>query len=212
MQPDDDSKIEVEDSAISGDIHQSGDVHHNHYPEQSISGIPESIIIDTNTGLPQNVIIIQQPSSASKVVGILVIIWGVLNLGGEAISISDTLAIGGVFLAISGVNVLVSGGYIAGGVMMTNYSKKGVQICLLLVIISAILSVASLALFPEILDSAVDDGDLTEEEAEALEGFSGAMVGIGLATAVICNGICGLIVAIPLMVSNNGLDDSSLIG
>ena len=212
MQPDDDGKIELNDSVISGDIHQPGDVHHHHYPNQSIMGAPESIIIDPYTGLPENVIIIQQPSSSAKVVGILVIIWGVLNLGGEAYSLGDTLAIGGLFVGFSAINVLISGGYIAGGVMMTSYRKKGVQICLLMVVISAIMSMVSFAFLPDILDSAIEDGDLTDDEAEALEGYSGALVGVGIAVSVICNGICGLIVAIPLMVSNNGLDDSSLIG
>ena len=173
---------------------------------------PQPIIIDPHTGLPQNVIIIQQPSSASKVVGILVIIWGVLNLGGEAYSLGDTLAIGGLFVGFSAINVLIYGGFIAGGVMMTSYKKKGVQICLLMVVLSAIMSLALIAFVPEIIDSAVEDGDLTDDEAEALEGYSGALVGVGIAVSVICNGICGLIVAIPLMVSNNGLDDSSLIG
>tara|TARA_B100000212_G_C27304139_1_gene502828 strand:- start:543 stop:1103 length:561 start_codon:yes stop_codon:yes gene_type:complete len=173
---------------------------------------PQPIIIDPHTGLPQNVIIIQQPSSASKVVGILAIIWGVLNLGGEAYSLGDTLAIGGLFVGFSAINVLIYGGFIAGGVMMTSYKKKGVQICLLMVVLSAIMSLALIAFVPEIIDSAVEDGDLTDDEAEALEGFSGALVGVGIAVSVICNGICGLIVAIPLMVSNNGLDDSSLIG
>ena len=172
---------------------------------------PQPIIIDPHTGLPQNVIIIQQPSSASKVVGILAIIWGVLNLGGEAYSLGDTLAIGGLFVGFSAINVLIYGGFIAGGVMMTSYKKKGVQICLLMVVLSAIMSLALIAFVPEIIDSAVEDGDLTDDEAEALEG-SGALVGIGIAASVICYGICGLIVAIPLMVSNNGLDDSSLIG
>jgi hypothetical protein len=29
---------------------------------------------------------------------------------------------------------------------------------------------------------------------------------------VVCGGVCGLIVAIPLMISNNGLDGSKLFG
>jgi hypothetical protein len=32
------------------------------------------------------------------------------------------------------------------------------------------------------------------------------MIGV----SVVCNAVCGLIVAIPLMVGNNGLDDSKL--
>ena len=41
-----------------------------------IFGSPQQVIVDPLTGMPQNVLIIQQPSNAPKIVGILVIIWG----------------------------------------------------------------------------------------------------------------------------------------
>ena len=36
--------------------------------------------------------------------------------------------------------------------------------------------------------------------------------GIAVGISAVCSALCGLIVAIPLMVSNNGLDDSKLFG
>ena len=42
---------------------------------------------------------------------------------------------------------------------------------------------------------------------EQLEANSGLFAGVGAIFIVICNGICGLIIAIPMMISNNGLDD-----
>ena len=39
---------------------------------------------------------------------------------------------------------------------------------------------------------------------------SGFGQAIGIGMSVVCNGICGLIVAIPLMVSGSGMDDSKL--
>ncbi len=44
--------------------------------DSQLTGEIQQIIIDPNTGLPQNVMIIQQESAAPKVIGILVIIWG----------------------------------------------------------------------------------------------------------------------------------------
>jgi biopolymer transport protein ExbB/TolQ len=36
--------------------------------------------------------------------------------------------------------------------------------------------------------------------------------GIAIGISAVCSAVCGLIVAIPLMISNNGLDDSKLFG
>ena len=70
MQPDESKPGGITDSVISGDVH---------YHNTTQTGMqPDTIIIDPNTGLPQNVIIMQQPSAAPKVVGILIIIWGSL--------------------------------------------------------------------------------------------------------------------------------------
>ena len=46
--------------------------------DSQLTGVPQTVIIDPNTGLPQNVVIIQQESSAPKVVGILIIIYGAI--------------------------------------------------------------------------------------------------------------------------------------
>ena len=63
-------------------------------------------------------------------------------------------------------------------------------------------------------DQLYEDGDLTEEEYNALSEIDdgGLVQAIGTVFVVICNGVCLGIVAIPLMVSNNGLDDSKLFG
>ena len=67
-------------------------------------------------------------------------------------------------------------------------------------------------MMPEMLDDIAEEENLTPEERENLDEFSGAIMGVGAIFVIICNGICGLIIAIPLMISNNGLDDSSLFG
>ena len=205
MQPEDGNTGGIKDSVISGDVH------HHHYANQGMSP-PQQIIINPNTGLPQNVIIIQEPSGGPKVVGILVILWGVFTILGEVIGISDTLEFGGYFIAMSIVNVGLSAGFIAGGIMMTNYQKRGVHLSLVMVAISAVIGIAAIMMMPDIIDDLVEEEGLTDEEREDVEAYSGAIMGLGAIFVVICNGICGLIIAIPLMISNNGLDNSSLFG
>ena len=180
--------------------------------DSQLSGVPQTIVIDPNTGLPQNVIIIQEPSAGPKVVGILVIIWGGFAILGELIGIGDTLELGGFFIGLSLVNIGLSVGFIFGGVMMTNYQKRGVHLSLVLIAISAIVGMAAIMMMPDILDDIAEEENLSAEEREDLDEYSGTVMGIGAIFVLICNGICGLIIAIPLMISNNGLDNSSLFG
>ena len=205
MQPEDGNTGGIKGSVISGDVHQ------HQYANQGMPQ-PQQIVINPNTGLPQNVIIIQEPSGGPKVVGILVILWGVFSILGEVIGINDTLEFGGYFIAMSIVNVGLSAGFIAGGIMMTNYQKRGVHLSLVMVAISAVIGIAAIMMMPDIIDDLVEEEGLTDEEREDVEAYSGAIMGLGAIFVVICNGICGLIIAIPLMISNNGLDNSSLFG
>ena len=204
MQPEDRGAGGINDSVISGDVH------HHHYANQGMPQ-PQQIIINPNTGLPQNVIIIQEPSSGPKVVGILVILWGAFSILGELIGIGDTLELGGIFIGMSVVNVGIAAGFVAGGIMMTNYQKRGVHLSLIIVL-SAIVGIFVIMMMPGILDDVAEDENLTEEEREGLDEFTGTIMGVGAIFVVVCNGICGLIIAIPLMISNNGLDNSSLFG
>ena len=205
MQPEGADRGGIRDSVISGDVH------HHHYANP-VMPQPQQIVINPNTGLPDNVIIIQEPSGAPKVVGILIIIYGVFSILGEVISIGDTLEFGGFFIAMSLVNVGLSAGFIAGGIMMTNYQKRGVHLSLILVAISAIVGIVAIMMMPGIIDDLVEEEDLTAEERDSLEQNTGTIMGLSAIFVVVCNGICGLIIAIPLMISDNGLDNSSLFG
>ena len=117
MQPEGADKGGIRDSVISGDVH------HHHYANP-VMPQPQQIVINPNTGLPDNVIIIQEPSGAPKVIGILVILWGAFSILGELIGIGDTLELGGIFIGMSVVNVGIAAGFVAGGIMMTNYQNK----------------------------------------------------------------------------------------
>ena len=188
----------------------SGDVQNTQFVQTGMQPQPQTVIIDPMTGLPQNAILIQQPSVGPKVVGILIIIWGVIMILGEVFSIGDTMSLGGVFIASSILNLGISAGFIVGGAMMTNYQMRGVQISLAMIVVSTIVGLAMFALMPDLLDDLADEEDLTSEERDELDEYGGVIMGVGAIFTVICNGICGLIIAIPLMISNNGLDKSSL--
>lgn len=180
--------------------------------DTQLTGVPQQIIIDPNTGLPQNVIIIQQPSSGPKIIGILIIIFGAITILGEVASLGDTISFGGLFLVFSAVNVIVGGGYIAGGYMIQAYQKRGVHLSLVMLVVSTIVGVLMLTMMPDLIDDIAEDENLSDDEREQLDANSGLLAGVGAIFIVICNGICGLIIAIPLMISNNGLDDSKLFG
>lgn len=180
--------------------------------DSQLTGVPQQIIIDPNTGLPQDVIIIQQPSSGPKIIGIFIIIFGAINILGEISSLGDSISYGGLLLVASAVNILVGGGYIVGGYMIQAYQQRGVHLSLLMLVISTIVGVLMLTMMPDLIDDIAEDEGLSDEEMEQLEANSGLLAGVGAIFIVICNGICGLIIAIPMMISNNGLDDSSLFG
>ena len=178
--------------------------------DSQLTGVPQSIIIDPTTGLPQNVIIIQQPSSGPNIIGILFIIFGAITILGEVASIGQSISYGGLLLVFSAVNVIVGGGYIAGGYMIQAYQQRGIHLSLLMLGISTIVAVLMLTMMPNLIDDVAEDQDLTDDEREQLEANSGLIAGLGAIFIVVCNGICGVIIAIPWMISNNGLDDSSL--
>jgi hypothetical protein len=172
-------------------------------------GQPQQVIIDPITGMPANVIMIQPKSGAPKVIGIFIIIWAVLNGIGSIFGIGDAIAIGGLFLVIHMIGILASVGLGIGGGMMVQYQKRGVHLTLAMVVLGLILGVASVTMLDDLFES--ENEELSAEPGIA-ELNNGLNAGIGLVAIVICNGMCGLIVAIPLMISNNGLDESKLIG
>ena len=175
--------------------------------DTQLTGEPQPIIIDPNTGLPQNVMIIQQESSAPQVIGILVIIYGAIGMMGAALGILGSSFLASeidedvideyatqliIFSLLSGILSLAT---IISGVWINKKQKRGIHLAWVAIGVGFILSVVQQLIIPEELS---DPSGL------------GQAVGIGF--AAVCNGICGLIVAIPLMISGSGMDDSKLIG
>ena len=177
----------------------------NQTDELLIDGQPAQI----STGFGNQVIMLQQPSSAAKVIGILLIIWGGLNtvflllamLGWSDADVRqqqgiDSLGIG-LNVASGGISIATS---IIGGIWMMNYQRKGIYLVLLGIIIGFIFSVV--LSFTGSTDVAAQDAGLNESVVST----------IAVGASAVCSAVCGLIVAIPLMISNNGLDDSKLFG
>ena len=108
--------------------------------DSQLTGQPQQIIIDPNTGLPQNVMIIQQESSAPQVVGILVIIYGAIGCLGAALGIFGSSLLASeiddalfdeyatqliIFSVLSGILSIAT---IISGVWINNKQTRGIQL------------------------------------------------------------------------------------
>ena len=180
-------------------------------PSVMISGEPQTVpAAQQMYGAQQQMILLQQPSSAPKVIGIFVIIYGALNtLGGllglfSGALLSDAQVVGGNEFSIQLVlfSLLSMGfgiGFIITGVQINNRKKIGVQLSWILIALSLVIGIFQTMLTPT-------------DDLEAVGFDSGAFYALQIGGQVVCNAICGLLVAIPLMVSNSMMDDSSLWG
>ena len=175
----------------------------------------QGTMLTGTTQMPTGQLIyLQPPSSAAKVVGILVVIYGVLfGVIGSVLNLFGNLQLGNSMLIVFDViTFLIGVATVVGGVMLINYQRRGVMLLLLVIGLSAAVGVGQLTMVDDIYDQMLDEGDLTREEYDALQEVGGIVQGVGMVMVVFCNAICGLMVAIPLMVSNNGLDESKLFG
>lgn len=169
------------------------------------------------TELPPGQMIYLQgtPSGAAKVVGVLVIIYGVFGIGSAGLNMVTTMGMASsqiLFLALDLVALGVSIATIVGGVMLTRYERRGILLLFIAIFVGTIAGGIQLSMVDTIYDEMLETGELTEEEYDLLMENNGLVQGVGLFFVAFCGGFCALIVAIPLMVSNNGLDNSKLFG
>ena len=153
------------------------------------------------SGMPGNMIIVQQPSAAPKVIGILSIIYGVFGLIGSLMLIVGSSFFPGqmaeanlgissnMLMVLAIVGLVTSAAWIVAGVWMNGRQRRGVHLAWLLLLFEFIL---------DIVVSLMNAGSSLETS-------------FAIGSAVVGTGICGVIIAIPFMVANSGLDDSSLI-
>jgi len=155
------------------------------------------------------VMMVGPPSGAPKVIGVLTIVWGALGLleGFSIFTIPKTLA----FVTLTLLKVITSLGLIYSGILIYSYQKRGIQLTWVLILVGTVISVALASMIPAIdVEEMVANGDITQEEADFFNEQEGLLMGVEIGISVFCGGICGLFVAVPLMVANNGLDNSSL--
>ena len=183
---------------------------------------PEAVMVGTVSAepsvlghpgmVPGQVIMVQQPSGAAKVIGILIIISGCFGVLSGIVSIFDSLSYSSVVipLILAVLGLAGSAASVLGGYWMTNYERRGVQLVLITVLVGFITASASTLILEDIMLEELDNGNMTQEEYDLTQGFMGALGGIMIAVSAVCYGICGLIIAIPLMSANGGLDESSL--
>ena len=152
-------------------------------------------------GMPGNVIIVQQPSAAPKVIGILSIIYGCFGVLGSLLivilgSSFGSEITGGVeessLMILAVIGFLSGSAWIVAGVWINGRQRRGIHLAWLILILEFIIDIA----FASLLGGS---------------GMQGVEAAIGIGSSVVGTGICGVIIAIPLMVSNGGIDDSSLI-
>jgi len=169
-------------------------------------------VLGHQMGMPGQVIMVQQPSSAAKVIGILAMISGCLGVLSGFVSIVDSLSYSSVVipLILAILGLAGSAASVLGGYWMTEYQRRGVQLVLITVLVGFITASASSLILDDIMMEELDNGNMTQEEYDATQGVMSVVGGIMVAVSAVCYGICGLIVAIPLMSANGGLDDSSL--
>jgi hypothetical protein len=171
-------------------------------------------VLSGTTEMPTGQLIyLQPPSSAPKVIGILVIIYAVFGLLGNVFSLLGSLAMdNGTLLMLDVGNLAAGVATLVGGVMLTKYERRGVTLLLLAIALSTLIGVGQMSMTEDIYAQMLEDGDMDQEEYDLAMEANGLIQGIGTVMLVVCGGVCGLIVAIPLMISNNGLDASKLFG
>ena len=204
----------IQDSVVGGDVH-TGDVINNHYSPEAVmmgnvSAVPS--VLGHPGIIPGQVIMVQQPSGAAKVIGVLIIISGCFGVMSGLMDIVGSLSYSSVVipLILAVLGLAGSAASVLGGYWMTNYERRGVQLVLITVLVGFITASASTLVLEDIMLEELDNGNMTQEEYDLTQGFMGALGGIMIAVSAVCYGICGLIIAIPLMSANGGLDESSL--
>ena len=143
-----------------------------------------------------------QKSVAAKVIGWFAIVLGCLGLLSAPLGFIDFGAMdfdgnpvtySMSYKVVTTLTALVSGGLAAvGGYKMTNYEKKGIWLIFASFAVNWVGGIAEVYLSPDVMG-------LGQEGMSLMAGAAG-FVGI------FCYAICGLIVAIPLLMANGGME------
>ena len=167
----------------------------------TLEGTTEPTVVDAgrvfvNTGPNYPV----QKNGAAKVIGILTIIFGVLAILGGLLSLTDfgmtdingnpittpvEYKISSLIFSLAAGSMLIFGGY-----KMTNYEKMGIWIIFAALAVNFVGGIISNVL-------------LGDAQGEGMGFFNASVGGI---CGIFCIAICGVIVAIPLMLADGGME------
>tara|TARA_B100001750_G_scaffold122403_1_gene97125 strand:+ start:297 stop:851 length:555 start_codon:yes stop_codon:yes gene_type:complete len=177
--------------------------------QQIIGGEVSQGVVATPFGEP--VVMMGPPSQGAKVIGILVMIMGGMTVIGGLMNafaggfindfITDLdpdsaqyLTPTWVYITQGIFGILAGGGYLYSGWLTQNFEKKGIHYTWIILGVSLLIGVVLAAAIPYPDVEGMDSGTLR-------------MITVGSAAlGGICQaGVCGLLVAIPLFISNNGM-------
>ena len=175
-------------------------------PSMMISGNQDSEPVMI-TGMPQHMsgtqhqmILMQQPSSAPKVIGVFVIIWGGLQILStisgafinellpEASQVDASMEWYDYLFSL--LSIVFGLGFIYAGYAITNRQKFGVHLTWGLLSVGLVLGI--IIAFLEPMPDAPDGQEVDKS----------IFLGLAIGGQLFCNAICGLLAAIPLMANN----------
>ena len=172
--------------------------------ENVLTGVTQAISAQQN-----QMVLMQKPSDAPKIIGVLVILWGgftilltlsspfinelINNLLPEEERLDLTMGAIDYFLAL--VSILTGLAFIYSGSLLTKRQRFGVQLTFGLIIFSFIVGLITF---------------LLEPVPPSQENAPGMHYGLGIGFQIFCGAICFLIAAIPLMVNNAHLEPVNL--
>ena len=172
--------------------------------ENVLTGVTQTISAQQN-----QMVLMQKPSDAPKIIGVLVILWGgftilltlaspfvnesINNLLPEEDRLNLTMNAFDYFIAL--VSILTGLAFIYSGSLLTKRQRFGVQLTFGIIIFSFIFSLITF---------------LLEPVPPSQEDAPGMHYGLGIGFQIFCGAICFLLAAIPLMVNNAQLEPVNL--
>ena len=172
--------------------------------ENVLTGVTQTISAQQN-----QMVLMQKPSDAPKIIGVLVILWGgftilltlaspfvnesINNLLPEEDRLNLTMNAFDYFIAL--VSILTGLAFIYSGSLLTKRQRFGVQLTFGIIIFSFIFSLITF---------------LLEPVPPSQEDAPGMHYGLGIGFQIFCGAMCFLLAAIPLMVNNAQLEPVNL--
>ena len=172
--------------------------------ENVLTGVTQTISAQQN-----QMVLMQKPSDAPKIIGVLVILWGgftiLLTLSSPFVNESINnllpeeermdLAMGTIDYIESFVFVLIGLAYIYSGNLMVKRQQLGVNLTFGIIVVSFLMQL--IFFFFDPIPKSYDDRE-------------GMYYGIGIGSTIFCSAMCFLLAAIPLIVNNAQLEPVNL--